>query len=426
VENFDLSTTTGIRGFDLPARLNKMLESLGSSLPADTAYELELNGERKRIGNGPVKFRVAIHNRRGVSALASMDEKRIGEAYLDGDITVEGDLVAALNLRTALMDRHPLVYLWSTYGQRLLFGQVGRDKKWIHEHYDTDSDFYLMFLDKQHRCYSHGYFEDDDEPLHSAIRRKLDTAIEACGIRPGWRVLDIGAGWGAFTEHAGKRGVRVTSLTISAESERYVNELIARASLPCRVIREHFLEYSSEERYDAIVNLGVTEHLPDYEATLAQYERLLRPGGRVFLDACAARSKYAFSSFVLSHVWPGNATPLHLTSYLGAIAATPFELLSIRNDRRNYLLTTRHWAENLDRHRDEIIARWGERLYRRFRLYLWGCVHAFSTDDVTAYRLLLELPRDLEARNNFAKGRFSRSKGPLRTRIRSGIRRAWR
>jgi len=387
---------------------------------------LEFNKFQTRIGSGPVKFRLAINNRRGMSALGSMDEKRIGEAYLDGDITLEGDLVAALNLRTTLTDRHPLVYLWSTYGQRLLHGQVNRDKQWIHEHYDTESDFYLMFLDQQHRCYSHGYFEADDESLHSAISRKLDTAIEACGIQPGWRVLDIGAGWGAFTEHAGKRGVHVTSLTISAESENYVNELIARENLPCQVVREHFLEYASKERYDAIVNLGVTEHLPDYDATLAQYERLLKPGGRVFLDACAARSKYAFSSFVLSHVWPGNTTPLHLMSYLEAIANTPFELLSVRNDRHNYLLTTRHWAENLDLHRDEVVARWGERLYRRFRLYLWGCVHAFSTDDVTAYRLLLELPRDLQARNNFARGRFSLAQKSLTGQLWNRISDSWR
>jgi len=314
--------------------------------------------------------------------------------------------VAALELRTRLSDRHLLAYLWSTYGQKVFFGQVNRDKQWIHEHYDTESNFYLLFLDKVHRCYSHGYFESDDEPLDRGIRRKLDTAIESCGIHPGWRVLDIGAGWGAFTQHAGKRGVHVTSLTISEESESYVNGLIDREKLPCQVVREHFLEYRASEKFDAIVNLGVTEHLPDYAATLAQYERLLTPGGRVFLDACASRTKYPFSSFVLSHVWPGNATPLHLTGYLEEVAKTPFEVISVHNDRNNYLLTTKYWAENLDRHRAEIESKWGPRIYRRFRLYLWGCVHAFSTDDVTAYRLLLQLPA---VRSSFVSaGRFRR------------------
>ncbi|HKQ77945.1 MAG TPA: class I SAM-dependent methyltransferase [Blastocatellia bacterium] len=390
------------------AALEVKIAALADGLLDGQAFELQLSGGApRRIGTGEVAFRLAAHNERGMAALSSLDERRIGEAYLDGDLDLDGDLVAALNLRVKLTDRHPLTYLWSTYGQRLLFGQVNRDKKWIGEHYDHDSEFYLLFLDRQSRCYSHGYFEHEDETLEAAIERKLTTAMEACRMRPGWRVLDIGAGWGAFTEHAGARGVQVTSLTISRESERYVRDLIERKKLPCRVIREHFLEYRSDEPYDAIVNLGVTEHLPDYAATLAQYQRLLKPGGRVFLDACAARTKFPFSSFTLSHIWPGNATPLALADYLNEVARTPFELLSVHNDRRSYMLTTRHWAENLDRRRDEVVARWGERLYRQFRLYLWGCVHSFSMDDVTAYRLLLELPaagrRSLDGRSRFFK-----------------------
>ncbi len=424
--NLELVAPAGAERAKPLTKVQRILDSLASDLPPNTAFEAKIFDALQRIGDGPPKFRLCVNTNRGMSALVSLDEKQIGEAYLDGDIDIQGDLVAALELRTRLTDSHPLAYLWSTYGQRLFFGQVNRDKQWIHEHYDSESEFYLFFLDSIHRCYSHGYFEDEAEPLERAMTRKLDTAIEECGIQPGWRVLDIGAGWGAFTEHAGKRGVHVTSLTISAESEHYVNQVIARAELPCQVVREHFLEYSSKEPYDAIVNLGVTEHLPDYAATLAQYQKLLKPGGRVFLDACASRSKYPFSSFVLSHVWPGNATPLNLRDYLEAAAKTPFELLSVRNDRLNYLLTTKHWAQNLDRHREAIVARWGERLYRRFRLYLWGCVHSFSTDDVTAYRLLFELPADIDGRNRFASGRFSRSQKPIAGRIKDVLPGSWR
>jgi cyclopropane-fatty-acyl-phospholipid synthase len=421
MQNTELIAPAELSRSAQPARLRRLLESMAPALPPDTAFIVEHPGGKHRVGSGQVRFQVSIHNQSGTAALTSLDENRIGEAYLEGNIDLDGDLVAALNLRTQLTDSHPLVYLWSTYGQRLCFGQVRQDKRWIQEHYDSDSEFYLQFLDRQHRCYSHGYFASDEEPLERAIRRKLDTAIDACGMQPGWRVLDIGAGWGAFTEHAGKRGIHVTSLTISAESEGYVQKLIDRENLPCEVLRKHFLEYRSQEPYDAIVNLGVTEHLPDYRATLAQYQRLLKPGGRLFLDACASRSKFPFSSFVLSHVWPGNATPLQLSDYLDAVAATPFELIEVRNDRRNYLLTTKHWAENLDRHREAIVSRWGERLYRRFRLYLWGCVHSFSTDDVTAYRLLLEMPADAHARSRFATGRFSRSQKPLTGRLKDAF-----
>ena len=36
------------------------------------------------------------------------------------------------------------------------------------------------------------------------------------------------------------------------------------------------------------------------------------------------------------------------------------------------------------------MARWGEHQFRRFQLYLWGCVHGFATHQLGAYHLLLQ------------------------------------
>jgi cyclopropane-fatty-acyl-phospholipid synthase len=77
----------------------------------------------------------------------------------------------------------------------------------------------------------------------------------------------------------------------------------------------------------------VTEHLPDYSASLEQYRRLLKPGGRLYLDACASRIKYPFSSFTYRIIFPGNATPLCLHDYLAEVAKTPFELLEVHNQK---------------------------------------------------------------------------------------------
>ena len=46
----------------------------------------------------------------------------------------------------------------------------------------------------------------------------------------------------------------------------------------------------------------------------------------------------------------------------------------------------------LDAARDEIVKRWGEPLYRRFRLFLWGSATGFDTGLVQAYRWVLRLP----------------------------------
>lgn len=353
------------------------------------AFGLTLvDGKRWAFGAGTPAFEIVVRDARGQAAIASLDEMRCCEAYMAGSIDVDGDLLALTGVRAILGDRRPLQLLWARHLRARVLGQVRSDEQGIADHYDEDPDFYLLFLDET-RCYSHALFAHDDEPLAQAMRRKLNFALDAVEARPGMHVLDIGAGWGAMTETAGKRGVDVTSLTISKQSQAYVQDLITRESLPARVLREHLLEYRPDLRYDAIVNLGVSEHLPDYAATLACYERLLRPGGRIYLDACSSRVKHPFRSFMYRYIFPGNSTPVCVHEYLAEVAKTRFEVEALYNDRHNYALTCRHWAQNLDRHADEITRRWGPAWYRRFRLWLWGCVDVFSRDHYGAFRLIL-------------------------------------
>ena len=115
------------------------------------------------------------------------------------------------------------------------------------------------------------------------------------------------------------------------------------------MVEEHLFEHRPEEPYDAMVVLGVTEHLTDYPATLREFQRVLKPGGRVYLDATGSRRKWAMSTFARAHVWPGGGTPMRVSSYLRAVERSVFDLVEVRSDRHNYALTTRRWAENLDR-----------------------------------------------------------------------------
>jgi len=347
-------------------------------------------GDLRALGSDDIAATIVVNSRRGLSALLSMDATRIAEAYRAGALDVEGSMQRVLALRDAFSDRHPITSTWRFLRPRL-FGQVSSDKKWIADHYEREADFYLTFLDRRHRCYSQALFESPDESLEDAQTRKLDAAVDALGLPPGSRVLDVGGGWGAFTEHGGRRGLHVTSLTIARASEAFINGLISAQGLPCRVIREHLMEHTPAEKYDGIVNLGVTEHLPDYSGTLRKYEQLLRPGGRIYLDASATRVSHDYSAFLLRHLFPGNGTTLCLHSYLAAVAASPFEVLRVHNDRENYRLTTLHWARNLDAHRDEVVRRWGGDDFRTFQLYLWGCVDGFARDQVQAYRWALQL-----------------------------------
>lgn len=354
-------------------------------------FAVRYRGDSYALGAGPPAFALVVNSPRAAAALNRMDALGIGESYLAGELDVEGDLGRAIRLRALFKDRHPLQYLWR-FLKPLLMGQVRADKASIAVHYDEDPDFYLLFLDQRHRCYSQGIFERDDEPVEDAVARKLQFALDAVGARPGDHVLDIGAGWGCFTEYAGRQGVRVTSLTISRASQQYVNALIEREKLPCRVVLEHLLEHAPTEKYDAIVNLGVSEHLPKYRAVVRKYLDLLKPGATIYLDASATRVKHNQPAFTARYIFPGNGSLLCLHEYLAEVARTPFQLRGIHDDRHNYYLTAKHWAENFDRNREKVEARWGTQLYRKFRIFLWANADSLRRDTAQAYRIILRKP----------------------------------
>jgi cyclopropane-fatty-acyl-phospholipid synthase len=381
----------------LVARAVPALE--GMARRSGTSFEMRWpDGTVTHCGPSAPAFRCTLHTNAAVRALLLRSDLRLGEAFLRGEVDIDGDMPAMLGMRSFLIDMSLIDHLRQTYLQPLLGGQTRQDKRWIAQHYDESPDFYLTFLDTRHRCYSHGYFASAEESLEDATTRKLETALRALDLGPGARILDIGAGWGAFTGFGGSRGYDVVSLTISKASEDYVRTLIERGGLTAEVKRCHVLEYEDEARFDGIVNLGVTEHLPDYARTMQAYARLLKPGGRVFLDACSSRVKFPFSAFIKRHIWPGNATPLVLHEYLEAVAKSPFEVLEVVDDRESYRLTTLEWAKRLEVARGTIVARWGERQFRRFQLYLWGCAHGFGAHEFGAYHVLLQKLDDRSAR----------------------------
>lgn len=344
-----------------------------------------------RFGDGDPAFTISVKDHNGLLALTRFDQLRFSEAYINGSIDIEGDMWRVVSSREMLRDHHPLHTLWRRLAP-LIMGQLRTNKTAITDHYEFDNEFFLKFLDPT-RCYSQAIFESDVEPLEKAQRRKLDYVVKSCELKPGDRVLDVGGGWGAFVEHAGKQGIRVTALTLARKSEQYLKELIQRMQLPGEVLYGDFYQHRTAQPYDAIVILGVMEHLPDYAAVLRQIQRLLKPGGKLYLDASSFREKYSKPAFISRYVFPGNHRYFCLHDFLSRVAETNLEVQRVYNDRHSYYLTCREWAKNLESAHMEITKRWGEKLYRIFRLYLWGSSYAFYSRSMDAFRVVMECPK---------------------------------
>jgi cyclopropane-fatty-acyl-phospholipid synthase len=186
--------------------------------------------------------------------------------------------------------------------------------------------------------------------------------------------------------------VSCTGLTISRESLGYLRRRGEQLGHDWSVIDCDFLAYQTNEKYDAIVIMGVIEHLPQYREVVAKFAALLKPGGRIFLDGSACTRKYELSSFMVKHIYGANHSFLVLHDFLTELALTPLRVVEMHSDRHDYFLTFRHWAMNFERNRQEIIRRFGEFNYRRFRLYLWGATYEFLSGSLDCYRMIIEYP----------------------------------
>lgn len=366
---------------------------VGRICAAETAFSIETpDGDTRAIGTEQPQFHVAVRTDRAVRALGSLDEANIAEAYLRGEIDIDGDIMGMFALRELLHDRHPLVAAWR-FIQPLLFGQVYTNKAAISSHYDSDPRLFLSFLDPVLPAYSQGVYEEDDETLEAALRRKFDYAADHCELGPSTRILEIGPGWGAFASHVLPRGVDFTGLTISEVSLKFIKDKLSAYKKSFDILLKDILEYDSKEKFDSIVIMGVIEHLPNYARVLEKFNHLLKPGGLVFLDGSAARKKYELSTFMVRHIYPGNHSFLVLDDFLNKLSRTPFELVEIMNDRHSYYLTFKQWAENLERNKEAVISQFGDFEYRKFRLYLWGAAYEFLARRLDCYRMVLYKPK---------------------------------
>jgi len=358
-----------------------------------TPFSIELpSGETRNLGEGEPQFRVSLRNDRAFRALRTLDEADISEAYLRGDLDIEGDMLKPFTLRTFLHDRHPLVTAWR-FIQPLLFGQVYTNKRAIASHYNADPKLFLSFLDPVFPAYSQGVYVYDNEPLSRAVERKFDWAIERCELGPGKRVLEIGPGWGAFAGHALQAGVRFTGISNSEVSQAYLRSKLANFGDQFDIILTDFYDFEPNEQFDSIVIMGVIEHLPNYERVLKKFASLLKPGGLVFLDGSAALKKYELSTFMVRHIYPGNHSFLVLDDFLNKLAKTELELMEVHNDRWSYFLTFKQWALNLEANKDYVQRTFGDFEFRKFRLYLWGAAYEFLTRNLDCYRLTLFKPK---------------------------------
>ena len=137
------------------------------------------SGHIERFGPGDPQFSVRFKSRRPLHH--GFDEFAFADAYVVGDVEIEGDMAALLQLRTRLKDRVRFP-VWLKVLQAQLFKRdTTVNREVIAAHYEHGIELYLAFLDRRYRLYSHGIFRLPDDSLEEASEHKLENMTHLSG-----------------------------------------------------------------------------------------------------------------------------------------------------------------------------------------------------------------------------------------------------
>ncbi|KAJ4463911.1 CFS1-like protein [Lentinula edodes] len=247
----------------------------------------------------------------------------------------------------------------------------------VHLSYDTSNNFFKCFLSEEmmYSCAIWGEPEGGvagdltESPgesvpgeLEAAQRRKITLILDKARLRAGYRVLEIGSGWGAMAISVAQMGCSVDTVTLSIEQKKFV-ECRAKEAGVTNLIRVHLLDYrqlpkSFEKSFDAFISCEMIEavgraHLPEY---FKMIDYALKNEKATAVITATTQPEFRYSGyqtncFARHYHWPNTFLPnaSALPSQVQAAIPGRLVLYNLEDHNIHYPRTLREWARHFEK-----------------------------------------------------------------------------
>jgi cyclopropane-fatty-acyl-phospholipid synthase len=366
---------------------------------------IDFAGRRHRFGDGRGRSAtIRLHDRSLHHRLAINPYLYVGEAYMDGTLTLEqGSLYDFLDICAANVERvsaHPMSRALRTV-ERLLrrlhqYNPAHRARANAAHHYDLSDTLYGLFLDAD-RQYSCAYFTHAHDDLEQAQRDKKRHLAAKLLLDSGVRVLDIGSGWGGLGLYLAEAGAaEVVGITLSEEQLKVSRERARRAGLADRV-RFELCDYRAlDGKFDRIISVGMFEHvgIRHYPEFFGAVRDLLTEDGVALLHSIGrADGPGATNPWIRKYIFPGSYTPA-LSEVLPVVERLGLWVTDIEILRLHYAETLRLWRQRLQANRARVAKLYDERFCRMWEFYLVGSELTFRRLGHMVFQLQLAKRQD--------------------------------
>ncbi len=319
---------------------------------------------------------IHVHDDRLYQRVVRDRELGLGEAFQDGWWSANqlDEFIATVqeaNLRDVVRPSVALLKLMAS--SRFTNRQtVKRAQKNASAHYDIGNDLYERMLDKR-MIYSCGYWRDAAD-LDTAQEAKLDLICRKLGLERGMRVLDIGCGWGGFSQFAAERyDVHVTGISPAIEQVKVARE--RTAGLPVSIQQADYRDLTST--FDRIVSVGMMEHVgpQNLGEFFERCNALLDDGGMMLHHTIGSNeSKTHSDPWFDKYIFPGGVLPS--LGQISQAAEDAWTIEDVHNIGPDYDRTLMEWHANITARWDEL-PHYDERFRRTWDYYLLGSAASF-------------------------------------------------
>ena len=349
------------------------------------------DGDEVKVGENDPLFKIILKKPIPKKDILTSTTLAFGEAYMNGDLEVEGDFLLMLNTVLKYKEK----FTTDFKGLPKIFSNLTSTKKQKEEvsyHYDIGNDFYKLWLDDT-LSYSCAYFKNENESLGEAQLNKIHHLLKKLNLREGMTLLDIGCGWGALLIEAAKLyKIKGLGITLSEEQFKAFKERIEKENLQ-DYLQVKLMDYRELEKsgllFDRVVSVGMLEHVgrSNYDLFMKCVSKVLKKEGVFVLHYISGLYESEGDAWIKKYIFPGGVIPT-LREIISLSADYRFYTVDVESLRMHYYRTLIKWAENFEKNTDKVREMFDEKFVRMWRMYLYSCAACFYTGVIDLHQIV--------------------------------------
>ena len=349
------------------------------------------DGDEVKVGENEPLFKIILKKPIPKKDILKSTTLAFGEAYMNGDLEVEGDFLLMLNTVLKYKEK----FTTDFRGLPKIFSNLTSTKKQKEEvtyHYDIGNDFYKLWLDDT-LSYSCAYFKNENESLGEAQLNKIHHLLKKLNLSEGMTLLDIGCGWGALLIEAAKLyKIKGLGITLSEEQYKAFKEKIEKENLQ-DYLQVKLMDYRELEKsgllFDRVVSVGMLEHVgrSNYDLFMKCVSKVLKKEGVFVLHYISGLYESEGDAWIRKYIFPGGVIP-KLREIISLSADYRFYTVDVESLRMHYYKTLIKWAENFEKNTDKVREMFDEKFVRMWRMYLYSCAACFYTGVIDLHQIV--------------------------------------